>query len=57
MDRTFVVHPWSGTVLDAEDGVIIVKIPAHLADSMNDAEIVYCAVNHGSVIPKEEEQS
>lgn len=48
--KTFVVHPWSGTVLDADDGVIMVKINEVTATDMTDEEIVAYAQLNGVVI-------
>lgn len=47
---TLVVHPWSGTVMDAADGVIVVNMHTDVLEHLTDEDIVFYAQRHGSII-------
>ena len=49
---TLIVHPGTGTILDAEDGTLIVSIPTDAAAELedNDQAIVEYAEKHGTPV-------
>lgn len=48
--KTLVVHPWSQTVIDAADGVIVVNVTDAEAE-LPDTDIIAIATNRGLLIP------
>ena len=45
--RTLIVHPWSGTVLDTEDGILRVELDTDHPQYESDAWVVEQAQTHG----------
>lgn len=44
---TLVVHPGTGTFMDANDGVLVVTMHTDALDSLDDSDVVCYAERHG----------